>query len=168
VEVRLARTDFDDLYRAHYNQILRFAERRVDAETARDVASECFTIAWRRFDPERPHELAWLYQVARNVIGNTYRRQARELELLDALKRERPATDDGGIDIVAALERLPKKEREALQLTYWEGLGAADVGIVVGCSEQAAWKRISRAKQQLRAILEPLTTASGQEEQTHV
>lgn len=55
---------------------------------------------------------------------------------------------------------LPELDREALLLTYWERLSAAEVAVVMGCSEQAAWKRISRARTAMRT---ELIRANGEE-----
>ena len=41
---------FAELWDAHYDGVLSYAARRVDHETARDVAAETFLIAWRRRD----------------------------------------------------------------------------------------------------------------------
>ncbi|MGI8696818.1 MAG: RNA polymerase sigma factor, partial [Mycobacteriales bacterium] len=41
-------TAFTSLYERHYDDVLRYARRRVDEQTARDVAAETFLVAWRR------------------------------------------------------------------------------------------------------------------------
>lgn len=166
MEVALARSEFDDFYRNHYNQILRFAERRVDHESARDVCAETFSVAWRKFGPSDPPGLPWMYQTARNLIGTVYRRQARDQKLASRLAVEARVTPELAQtrEVFELLQSLPDKDREALQLTYWEGLNAGEVAEVLGCSEQAAWKRISRAKEKLRADLGSLTGADGKEE----
>jgi RNA polymerase sigma-70 factor (ECF subfamily) len=61
------------------------------------------------------------------------------------------------------LGRLPHAQREILRLAYWDGLTAAQISVVLGCSEQAVWKRISRAKAALRAAW-PTDPPSGREE----
>ena len=44
------RERFSGLYEEHYEHVLRYALRRTDAEMARDVAAETFTVAWRRME----------------------------------------------------------------------------------------------------------------------
>ena len=145
---------FEAFYRENYNFILRFTERRIDSERALDVTAECFAIAWKKFDPAEPFPLPWLYQTARHLIGNAYRKRRRDEELLHRLTAEaRSSGNEDSIDLSDALSKLTPKDREVLELTYWEELSAAEVGIVVGCSEAAAWKRISRAKESLRQVL---------------
>ncbi len=160
---------FDAFYRTHYTLILRFVERRIDPDLAADICAECFSIAWRKFDPENPFSLAWLYQTARNLLGNAYRRRDRSQQLVERLRLEPPESTpaDDRYDLDRALGMLGPKDREALQLTYWEGLSAMQVAEVLQCTEQAAWKRISRARTQLRHFLEEQGENLGQED-THV
>lgn len=147
---------FEALFRAHYNKVLRFIERRIDQDDAPDLCARCFEIAHSKFDPTDPFGLPWLYQTARNLLGNAYRKRDRERELVARLGSLQPgdsAPAERELEIRVALAKLPPKDREAVQLTYWEGLTAAEVGAVLGCSEQAAWKRLSRAKAQLRTLM---------------
>ena len=159
-----AEAEFDKLYRAHYLPVLKYVERRLsDADLAQDVAAECFIVAWRKFDPTDPFPLVWLYQTARNLIGNTYRSRRKEQQLL-ALLRSEAKVNSAPVEtaiIAEVLSDLNEKDREALRLTYWEQLPAADVAVVLGCSEQAAWKRISRAKAALRAALRESSESRG-------
>jgi DNA-directed RNA polymerase specialized sigma24 family protein len=48
--VDVDRDYFESLYRRHYGAILRFAARRADEQSARDVTAETFLAAWRRLD----------------------------------------------------------------------------------------------------------------------
>jgi len=68
---------FARLYRDHYAAVLRYARRRTDLDSARDVAAETFLVARRRL-PDVPADPAqaqpWLYGVARRVLANSDRR----------------------------------------------------------------------------------------------
>ncbi len=150
--------DFDLLYRAHYTLVLRFIERRIDENVAADLCAQCFEIAWRKFDPECPFGLPWFYQTARNLLGNAYRRRDRQRRLIERIaveSRVRASNEGVEVEVHAVLASMHALDREAIQLTYWEGLSAAEVGEVLSCSEQAVWKRISRAKKKLREQLAP-------------
>lgn len=150
---------FEVFYTENYIRVLKFVERRIaDRETAREVAAEVFVVAWRKFDPSHPPALPWLYSTARNLLGNAYSKHSRGLKLLEVLhERALTAAPDPEIErLDHAMSQLAEKDREAIRLTYWEELTAAEVGTVLGCSEQAAWKRISRAKASIkRLLLEP-------------
>jgi RNA polymerase sigma-70 factor (ECF subfamily) len=53
-----------------------------------------------------------------------------------------------------ALARLRPADREVLLLTAWEGLDAAQVAAVLGCTPQAVHTRLHRARARLRAELD--------------
>jgi RNA polymerase sigma-70 factor, ECF subfamily len=70
---------FESLFRANYDDLLRFAVRRVGSDAAADVVAEVFAVAWRRRDavPDGAERL-WLFGVAANVVANERRsRQPR-------------------------------------------------------------------------------------------
>jgi RNA polymerase sigma factor (sigma-70 family) len=145
---------FEEFYRLHYNAVLRYAERRIDFESAPEVSAETFVIACRKYDRESPFGVSWLYKTAHHLIGTKYRKRARDVKLLERLMESELLRDsqwnvlESDFDEVFA--SLSHNEQEVLRLTYWEGLTAVEVAEVLGSSEQAVWKRISRAKQAFR------------------
>lgn len=154
---------FAELWDAHYDDVLAYAVRRVDHETARDVAAEAFLIAWRRrgdIPADRP--FPWLLNVARNVLSNEARGRRRRGRLSGRLRDERglhhPAADvaaglaEGG-RIQAALRRLSDRDREVLLLVGWEELDARDAAVAAGCSVKALSVRLHRARRRLSAAL---------------
>jgi RNA polymerase sigma factor (sigma-70 family) len=156
-EETVPEAEFADFYRRHYWLVLAFAQRRLrDEETAREVAADTFRIAWSKMHQRGAYELAWLYTIARNLLGNEYRRQFREQALLrrvgDGLAAG-PVQTEGNLVREALLE-LRDKDRDILYLTYWEELSAARLSAVLGCSEATAWKRLSRARKALQHILQ--------------
>jgi len=69
---------FEQLFAAHYGDLMRFATRRVGADAAGDVVSSTFLIAWRRLaDVPAGQGRAWLYGTARRVILVRARKAAR-------------------------------------------------------------------------------------------
>ena len=155
---------FSALYRAHYPAILRYACRRVDPDTARDVAAETFLVAWRKLAavPADPDQVEpWLYGVARRVIANTERSGRRASRTASRLRQETreqlipdPATSVAERQrILQALDRLPDRDREALRLVGWEELDVAGAAIAMGCSRSAMAVRLHRARQRLNRAL---------------
>jgi RNA polymerase sigma factor (sigma-70 family) len=53
-------------------------------------------------------------------------------------------------ELVAALLTLKPDDQEVLRLRAYEGLSVKQITIVVGCSQDAAKKRVSRALARLR------------------
>ena len=60
-----------------------------------------------------------------------------------------------GFEVRSAVSRLPEGLREALLLTVFEGLTAAEAGELLGCSADAVRARVCRAKTRLARSLDP-------------
>lgn len=146
------RDGFEALYRAHFEAVHRFVNRRL-AGSADDIVASTFELAYRKLQADHPHPVGWLIRTAANLVKAELRRQERERRALRDADVLRATSDEGGdLDTLGRLlERMPRTHREVLQLTYWDELSAADAAVVLGCSEQAVWKRLSRAKAALRA-----------------
>ena len=56
--------------------------------------------------------------------------------------------------IRTALEQLPERDREVLQLHVWEELTAEQISQVLEVSPEAVWKRLQRARDRLAARLD--------------
>jgi len=152
-------TEFEQLFREHYDSVYRYASRRVRSDAVQDVVSETFLTAWRRYGELRGDPLPWLLGVARRLTANHLRATARRDALHDRLSRERPAQARVGLEtdaesrLYAALSTLPERDREALMLTAWDGLEHRVAASVLGCSSGAFTVRLHRARRKLQRAL---------------
>lgn len=147
------RDGFEALYRAHYDAVHRFVMRRLGGPNVDDIVASTFELAYRGLDAAHPQPVGWLIRTAGNLMKAELRRQETERRALrDVGVVLAPDDGDGRLDTLdRLLERMPRPHRDVLQLTYWDGLTATEAAVVLGCSEQAVWKRLSRAKSALRA-----------------
>lgn len=143
---------FERVFRAEHAAIVAFCFRRVDDhELARDLTAEAFRIAWTKWDEPRRSDRAWLFGVARNLIGNEYQRRGfnrtavTATDAVDA-RDERSSAGFDAIEVQAALASLPPSHQEVLRLTYWDGLSAAEAAEILATSPAAIWVRLSRAR----------------------
>ena len=152
---------FDRIYADAYGPIRAYARRRCAPELAQDVVAETFLVAWRRLDDVPEDPLPWLYGVARRTLANA-RRGSRRAEAL--AERVAASLEPGEARDIAdrlgeaelirrALAALPERDREAIMLVAWEGLGSADAARAAGCSRPAFAVRLHRARQRLAAAL---------------
>jgi RNA polymerase sigma-70 factor (ECF subfamily) len=145
-----------------FDAVARYCLRRIPEHLANDAVSEVFLTAWRRAEsmPSGDEALPWLYGVAKNVIRNSERSLRRRTRLRHKVMSE-PRYPEQGLDVqfvrkeqdaelFAALKRLKPEDQEVLRLRAYEGLTMAQISIAVGCSEEAAKKRVSRALNRLR------------------
>lgn len=153
------------LYDLWAAKVHAYAIRHCGVEGADDVVSETFIVAWRRIDVIPDDALPWLLVVARNTIAHRRRSAARRARLDDALAAWPPGQQRSTEEIVTsrletidALQRLSAKEREAVLLIAWDGLTVKAAAEVAGCRDRAFRARLTRARAQLRAELDPPTT----------
>jgi RNA polymerase sigma-70 factor (ECF subfamily) len=157
------RARFDDLFDEHYAAVRAYVARRSGtASVVDDVLSETFLVAWRRIDSVPRDGLPWLLGVARRVLANQRRGEARRgalVELLAGMLPRRPAAEpDGEVfgELSDALASLSRREREALLLVAWEGLDPQRAARVVGCAPAAFRARLYRARRRLVAQLQAM------------
>jgi RNA polymerase sigma-70 factor (ECF subfamily) len=154
--------EFKVIYDRHFDSVARYCLRRLPEHIAQDAVSEVFLTAWRRFEsiPDGDESLPWLYGVARNVVRNSNRSHRRSLRL-SAKSKAQPqypepspelqiVRNEQDAELIAALESLKPDDQEVLRLRAYEGLSLKQISLAIGCSEEAAKKRVSRALVRLR------------------
>ncbi|HEY0530759.1 MAG TPA: sigma-70 family RNA polymerase sigma factor [Actinoplanes sp.] len=151
---------FRRVYAGNFEAVLAYATRRVPQPAdAADVVAETFLVAWRRHREIPPGDEArlWLYGVARRILANHHRGDARRERLRQRLLSFAEAAP--GIDLPSrlavrqALAMLPEPDRELLMLTAWEGLEPREAATVLRIGPAAVRTRLSRARTRLRNLL---------------
>jgi len=156
------RVRFDALFDQHYAAVRAYVARRSGtAGVVDDVLSETFLVAWRRIESVPADALPWLLGVARRVLANQRRGEARRgalVELLASMLPRGPIAEPAGEvfgELGDAVAALSPREREALLLVAWEGLDPRRAARVVGCAPAAFRARLYRARRQLVAQMKP-------------
>ena len=136
-----------------------------DVPASEDVAQEAFISAWQNLRRlQNPASfLPWLRQITRNLAHDHLRgRQRRAGEIAGADEVIAMAADpqptpfeqllqDERQSVAAELiSALPDDSREALLLYYREGQSSQQVAALLGLSDAAVRKRLSRARQVVR------------------
>ena len=170
-ETRFRRA-FDD----HFAAVNRYCLRRIPTSEVNDVVADVFAVVWRKIErmPDGEGTLPWLYGVARNEVNNRRRATRRFGALTSKLGGQAHHPDPGPEAqivretelqvLIEALATLRADDRELLLLRTHEELDYEQMGMVLGCSPEAARKRLSRATSRLRraaGIPEPQPAASG-------
>ncbi|HUD23341.1 MAG TPA: sigma-70 family RNA polymerase sigma factor [Acidobacteriaceae bacterium] len=145
-----------------YRVALSLLRNRAEAE---DVLQDVFLRVL-----QRKRELAaivelrpWLVRIAWNLALDRRRRirpqQMDDLFAEGLLAADQPAdqalAEAGRIrQVMAAIERLPQRERQALLLSAMDELSTAEIGIVMGRSESSVRSLLFRARTHLRQRLD--------------
>lgn len=160
---------FEQFFRAHYTQVLSFMERRVlEQADASELCADVFRVAWQKFDSSNAQPRAWLFAIARNVLLDHYKRSGRRAAVVQRHREEaqvqasqHPTIEPGPHPLLAYLGQLPIKDREILQLRYWEDLDLNEIAEVLNISEANTRVRLHRARTKLEALLPPSMTTKG-------
>jgi RNA polymerase sigma-70 factor (ECF subfamily) len=171
----LARSRDDDaawgaLVDRHTSGLRRFFGHRVTVDRVDDLTQEVFV---RLEQARRPGAIksfrAFMYGVAWNVFKEFLRKSARDpwvdLEQVSAIDlAPRPSTllvhRVDRLTLLEGLRRLSLPHQLVLELFYWEDLTSREIGVVLDEPDDTIRGRITKARNQLRAILQDLD-ASG-------
>jgi RNA polymerase sigma-70 factor (sigma-E family) len=152
-----------ELYSAHYRSLVRLAALLVrDIGTAEEVVQDSFVAmhgAWRRL---RDSEKALSY--LRQSVVNRSRSVLRHRIVVDR-NAPKPAPDEPSAEhgafalldrsaVIAALRKLPPRQREALVLRFYADMSEAQIADAMRISRGAVKSHTARAMQALRVVLE--------------
>jgi RNA polymerase sigma-70 factor (ECF subfamily) len=171
------RTDaLSELYDRYGKLVYSIAYRVVsDAATAEEVTLDVFQRVWERaslYTASKASVSTWLSSMAHHRgIDHLRRAQARPVEVnAESPDMELPLSsdeDDGperqteiGIErarVRAALEKIPKEQREVLYLAYFEGLTQREIVERLGEPLGTVKTRLRLGMQKLRKLLESET-----------
>jgi RNA polymerase sigma factor (sigma-70 family) len=155
---------FRDLVARNFDLVYSTALRQLngDSHLAQDVAQTVFTDLARKARQltKQVFLSGWLYEAARfaaaKVVRGEQRRRIHEQEALamQELKPDSPLEWERLAPVLdGAMGALSSEDRNAVLLHYFEDKDFRAVGAVLGVSDDAAQKRVSRALTKLRAIL---------------
>jgi RNA polymerase sigma-70 factor (ECF subfamily) len=171
---------FEELMRRYQNRVVGVLAHLVGRrDMAEDLAQDVFLRVYRARDRYVPASKfsTWLFTITNNVALNALRSLSRRKEVNITPK----ATDESGgnpIEVAAlaasglmptrqldksemsevvrlAVECLNERQRMAVLLAKFEQLSYAEIGEVMDMTPQAIKSLLSRARANLRGILEP-------------
>jgi RNA polymerase sigma-70 factor (ECF subfamily) len=157
------RSDFADLYRESKDECLFTVLVSVgDRDTAQELVAEAFARAWAswRTVSKHPAPTGWVVRTALNANISRWRRRRREVSVPDpGSLADLPAADGGGssVDpqIMAALLRLPARQRQVVALRLFLDLDTDRTAQVLGIAPGTVQAHLGRAIAALRDDLMP-------------
>jgi RNA polymerase sigma-70 factor (ECF subfamily) len=158
---------FNQLVLRHYAGIHDVARRLCPCpDDAADVAQEVFIAAWKqlpRFQP-RASFRTWLHAITVRRCAQSARGARRRPASLEGLGEFEPFTSDTAVHDVAerheletalhaAVQSLPRAQREAIVLHYFGELTCAETAEAMGVSPGSVMTHLFRARKTLRNTL---------------
>ncbi len=143
------------LYDAYVEKIYNFLFfRTLHKELAEDITSQTFIRALEKinsFDSDRGTFQSWLYQIARNLLIDDFRRK-KPTENLDAhenipsntnLADETQASFDRAA-VQKLLAQLPEESQELVTMRLWDELSYNEIANITGKTEGSLKMQFSR------------------------
>jgi RNA polymerase sigma-70 factor (sigma-E family) len=161
---RASDADIERLYRTQRLAMVRLALLLVDdRETAEDVAQDAFAALHRRWQSLHTEDAAIGYlrtcvvNGARSVLRRrrTVRRQPQpDADLFVAESADRRVLlAEEHREVIAAMRRLPARQREVIVLRYWSELTEPQIAATLGISVGSVKSSASRGRDAIAAIL---------------
>jgi len=155
-----------ELYAAHWRRLVRLSVLLVhDQGLAEEITQDAFVALHGRWSRLRDPSAALAY--LRQSVVNRSRSALRHRKVVDRhAARERlpepaPSAEAGveaGVrrtEVLAAMQALPRRQREVLALRYYLDLSEADIAASLGISQGAVKSHASRGSAALRSHLAP-------------
>ena len=160
-----------EIVERHQRMLLGYLSRLLgSADDAEEATQDVFLRVWQqaeRFE-RRAGFATWLYRIATNVAYDMLRRRKAQRRTLPLEKSVAYSVDAeaqalAGLEqeerarhLQYALQTLRPEDRSLLILYYQEEMSYDEICGITGCSYPVTKVRLLRARQRLRAVLEPL------------
>ncbi len=130
-----------------------------DSHAAEDVAQDCFVIAYEKLAELRKPEAfgGWLLKIARREAISRGRSRVKMASLeeskLRAVEGRDGQLDDDLQEVLTAVMKLPRHERQVVMLKYFNEQSIRGISEMTGRTMGTVSKQLSRAHKRLRNIL---------------
>lgn len=151
---------FDRYHTSIYNYFMKIHRNKMMAQ---DLTQNVFEkiIKYRTSYTEHKSFKSWIFTIARNANIDEYRKRRPtdycnddvDLKTSDANAHEVMEKSEKNRQLMAALNKLPKDEKELIILTKFEKMKFAEVANIMGMTENAIKVKSHRTIKKLRTIL---------------
>lgn len=164
---------FESLYDRYHVQIYRYLYAHLKNEhDAADVMQQVFLQVWKQgqtYDPGRGTVATWLFSMAHHRLVDFYRvsrpslswDSIPEITAMDQNPEAKVISEETTAQVRKMLEALSQPEQELLALRFAARLSSAEIASLIGKSEAATKKQLTRLLHRLqeqyrRDVLEEL------------
>ena len=125
-------------------------------EDAADAAQEAILTAYQKLPSLRRRESfrPWLLRILTNECYAMLRRRKKLISLEELPDLPAASGGEEHIQLWQAVSTLSQPLRSVVSLYYYDGFSGKEIGTILGISEANVKTRLSRARKQLRLLLE--------------
>lgn len=167
------RRSFEELYDRFSGVLFSIAFRMLRSQqAAEDVVQDVFIQIWKKaplYDPTRGRPMTWAVILTRNRAIDMMRSTQRRSDLRDTVERELSASkqvqDPSSFELVAsdemstlvheAVRKLPKEQREAIELAFFASMTHAEISEHLKEPLGTIKARVRRGMLALRKLIAP-------------
>jgi RNA polymerase sigma-70 factor, ECF subfamily len=168
VLIEAAKSDpaaFEGIYNRYFEPVFHFVFQRIaDTEISRDITQLVFLKAINKlasYNEKGVPYLAYLYRIASNAVTDHYRRtQTQRAVCIDSpqLKKLAAETNENQYtELIPALkellDNLPEAELQLIEMRFFEDRPYAEIGLIMGITENNAKVKLYRLLDKLKAIM---------------
>jgi RNA polymerase sigma-70 factor (ECF subfamily) len=170
---------YEQLVAKYQRRVIAFFQHAVTPELAEDLAQEVFLRVYRARETYQPGArfATWLFTIVHNVASNAIRRRQLRKEInvdvaqsgeyspkpLDTMAQAasgtmptRRADKREAAEMVSlAIQALNERQKTAILLSKFENMSYQEIAEAMGLTTQAVKSLLSRARANLKEILEP-------------
>jgi len=158
---------FSSLYDHFFPQVYRYAAFRFEKEMAEDLVADIFVKVWQKLATYEERAgvpfAAWLFRIARHEVIDAYRSKRETVEVPedlsdpDVLNHADTQAKRGDVLRVVrdAMDRLPKRYRDILLLSYMADLPIGEIARTLKMREGSVRVLKFRALEKLELLLPP-------------
>jgi RNA polymerase sigma-70 factor (ECF subfamily) len=183
---------FEELVKKHQQRLVQILTHLVsDRARAEELAQDVFLRVYRARENYTPTAKfsTWLYTITHNVASNARRKQSRRKEVnlgsttpsgsnvvrpLDSMAKDKSAlmparvADHNELSEVLheSIGALPERQRMAMLLSRFEEMSYDEIAKTMKLTPQAVKSLLSRARENLRIILQPYVDTGQREHKT--
>jgi len=156
---------FSSVVALYQREICFFSTRILkDREAAEEIVGDCFLKVWdaRSQFNSLPDVRSYLYVAARNASLNFLKsprnRQMASIEEVEAILMSDDSVETRIVytellaEVYREVARLPEKQRQVFNLTYFEGLSAQEIAERLGISANAVYFHKHEATKAIRLV----------------
>ena len=147
---------FEDFFASQYERLFRAMWLLTGSKAeGEDLAQEAMARVFERWSKVRSADspASYVYRVAFNLNHRRLRRRRLQAEKERATYSSPASASEARIEILDAIGRLPRAQREALVLIEWLGFSPEEAGKTLGIAPASVRTRMHRARATLRSEL---------------
>lgn len=154
---------FNQLYEITHRRVFKYLYRLTgNQQMAEDILIDTFTEIWRSAKKYKGHSkvFTWMLGIARNLAMNEFKKrkmngyEVDDRTYSDSADQFHAFTETETSQILQeALNRLPIKHREILDLVFLQGMSYEDISQIINIPINTVKTRVFYAKEKLKSII---------------